>query len=184
MSNDDTDLLAAEYALGTLDARTREQVARELPTNFALQDAVRTWEYRLAALAGGERPVDPPTGLWEKIEAALDDAEAEPYGLTIHADERHWSTLIPGVEKKVLFVDQTAGYESYLLRLAPGARIPAHPHAMTEECVVLEGELSIGDLRVAAGDYHMVSAGTTHPVVYTEKGALIYLRGELRAAAR
>ena len=32
------------------------------------------------------------------------------------------------------------------------------------------------------GDYHAIEGNTTHPEVYSEHGALVYVRGELREA--
>lgn len=90
---------------------------------------------------------------------------------------------MPGVEKKLLIYDPEARTESYLLRLAPGARLPRHAHDKLEECMMIEGEAMIGDLRLVAGDYHAIKPGQDHPEVVTETGALAYIRGEVREAA-
>ncbi len=66
------DALAGEYVLGTLEAREAAEVARALPRDPALAEAVARWEARLApltAIAAGEAP---PPDLWGRIEAALD----------------------------------------------------------------------------------------------------------------
>ncbi|MBP0446107.1 anti-sigma factor [Roseomonas sp. SSH11] len=65
------DALAAEHVLGTLDAREAGEVARALPTNPALRDAVAAWERRLAPLADLAPPEPPPPGLWGRIEDSL-----------------------------------------------------------------------------------------------------------------
>lgn len=65
------DALAGEYVLGTLDARQAAAVARALPTDQALRDAVAAWEARLAPLTALTVPEAPPPGLWNRIEAAL-----------------------------------------------------------------------------------------------------------------
>lgn len=64
--------LAAEYVLGTLEAREAEAVARALETDAALAEAVARWEARLAPLAALAPPEAPPPDLWGRIEAALD----------------------------------------------------------------------------------------------------------------
>ena len=117
----------------------------------------------------------------------LDDGDAaapETGATTIRSGEEGWFGWGPGVEKKILHVDRAAGFESYLLRMAAGARLPAHDHGATEECLMLEGEIAIGDLRLAAGDYHVVAAGTGHPEIISETGAVAYLRTEIRAHSR
>jgi anti-sigma-K factor RskA len=67
----DRDALAAEYVLGTLDARAAAEVARAIETDVALRDAVQGWEARLAPLSALALPEAPPPGLWGRIEAAL-----------------------------------------------------------------------------------------------------------------
>lgn len=66
-----TDDLAAEYVLGTLDAATAARVRDALPNDAALRAAVEAWEARLAPLSGLAMPLDPPAGLWDRIEARI-----------------------------------------------------------------------------------------------------------------
>jgi len=73
-----------------------------------------------------------------------------------------WRELIPGIEFKRLCVDEQAGTKSFLLRARAGMSLPEHTHQGYEECLVLEGEFSMGDLTLHAGDYHAAAAGTTH----------------------
>ena len=183
MKRDDRDVLAAEYVLGTLDDEARERVARQMLQDPALQHAVDTWAARLADLDDGEARIEPPAGLWDKIDAALDSAAPTPFSITLRAAEGQWDEIVDGIHKKILFVDRDAGTVSFLLRFAPGAVLPSHPHSRTEECVMLEGDATVGDLRLVAGDYHAVSAGVPHPEIHSEAGALVYVRGELREAA-
>jgi anti-sigma-K factor RskA len=68
------DALAAEYVLGTLEAREAAAVARAIETDAALADAVARWEARLAPLTALAPPEAPPPGLWARIEQALDGA--------------------------------------------------------------------------------------------------------------
>ena len=183
MKQDDMEAQAAEYVLGTLDAEARERFRERLTDEPSLRRTVEAWEERLSALSVGETSIEPPTELWDKISSTLDASPPIDFAVTIRASEGQWEVVADGVRKKHLFVDHEEGYESFLLKLAPGACIPAHPHSMTEECLMLEGEVSIGDLRLSAGDYHVISAGTVHPELRTMTGGLLYVRGELRAAA-
>ena len=180
MTGEEKDSLAAEYVLGTLDEESRARVDFQLLDDPDMRQAVEAWEQRLTPLAEDTLPVPPPSGLWDKIEASLDKAPRVPYAVTVAADQGEWIPVVEGVEKKSLFVDAALGTESFLLRLAPGAAVPAHAHAVTEECVMLEGEMRIGDLLLRAGDFHAVSAGASHPVIFSETGGLLYVRGEIR----
>ncbi|WP_420346656.1 cupin domain-containing protein [Pelagibius sp.] len=184
-SKDERDLLAAEYVLGTLDPEERRRVRKALSRDLALQDAVERWQRRLAPLADTEVAEEPPAALWDGVEAAIGEAAigeeaAEPFSLSVRASEGEWKPHAEGIEKKSLYINREEGFEAFLLRFAPGAVLAPHPHRMTEECIVLEGDVEIGGLRLTAGDYHVISGGMPHPAISSENGGLFYVRGELR----
>lgn len=75
------DALAADYVLGTLSARARQDVEARLPHEAALRAAVAAWEERLLPLASIAEPVEPSSSLWQRIEqsvAALMPATRRP----------------------------------------------------------------------------------------------------------
>lgn len=183
MIDKDSDLRAAEYVLGTLGAGERRRFDEEMARSPALQDLVGAWEHRLEGLDGRTATEALPEGLWDKIESALDQTAREADKTTLRSGEGVWELLQEGVEKQLLFFDRALGTESFLLRIAPGTRLSAHHHEMAEECLMLEGEMSIGDLHLAAGDYHVAMPGSDHGEIHSEIGALLYIRGELREAA-
>lgn len=182
MTRDDDDLLTAEYVLGTLDPEARKQLESRLGDDAKLQDTLNAWQERLSALDGDIPLQDPPADLWSKIETAIDE-QPQSFVTTIRSAEGDWQPLADGIEKKSLFIDRDLECESFLLRFAPGASLRAHSHSMAEECLLLEGDMTIGELRLAAGDFHVISAGTEHPEISSSAGALVYVRGEIREAA-
>jgi putative transcriptional regulator len=93
--------------------------------------------------------------------------------------EGEWRQISPGIDVKRLVIDEHTGSKSFLLRAAPGANLPAHPHRGLEECLVLEGEFSMGELTLRAGDFHCAAGGSEHEVATTRTGVLIYLRGNI-----
>ncbi|MGL4231354.1 MAG: cupin domain-containing protein [Casimicrobium sp.] len=100
---------------------------------------------------------------------------------TIHAHENTWQTFLDKIEFKLL--NHVDGVASYLLRMQPGAVLPAHRHPIDEECVVLEGELRIGDqLILKAGGFHLAKKDIPHADISTDTGALIFLRGAMPTA--
>lgn len=107
-------------------------------------------------------------------------ADNTPRHLTHPPGEEGWQRFGDGVRIKVLH--EAAGIMSYLLRLAPGASLPAHRHPVDEECVVLEGEVQIGSLRLAAGGFHLGRKDVLHDRLESAGGALIYLRGAVPEA--
>ncbi len=95
--------------------------------------------------------------------------------LTVHAGEGRWKDLGGGLALKVLHRD--GALMSYLVRMAPGSELPPHRHPVDEECVVLEGQVQVGGLRVDAGGFHLGRRDLPHAAVRSEGGALIFLRG-------
>lgn len=63
--------LAAEYALGTLDAAQRDTAARLRATDSDFDRAVTAWERQLAPLADAIAPTAPSPGVWAAIVANL-----------------------------------------------------------------------------------------------------------------
>src|SRR5258708_5433665 len=70
-SEDDGNLVAAEYVLGVLGAGQRREVERRLPRDQGLAREVAIWEERLGGLADAVQPVAPPAATWSSIETAL-----------------------------------------------------------------------------------------------------------------
>jgi len=74
--------IAAEYALGTLDADERAQADAMLLVDPEFAAEVARWERRLGELNVLVAPVEPPALVWEKIRAGVAEAApAEPMRL-------------------------------------------------------------------------------------------------------
>lgn len=69
--NEEDELLAAEYALGTLHRDERTLFANMLARDPDLREAVAAWERRLAPLSETLEPVAPPADVWKRLEATL-----------------------------------------------------------------------------------------------------------------
>jgi anti-sigma-K factor RskA len=63
--------LAAEYALGTLDADERAQVETMMSVDADFTAVVQAWEFRLGVLNQMVGSVEPPMDLWERIRTAI-----------------------------------------------------------------------------------------------------------------
>ena len=184
MTDQEQDLLAAEYVLGTLEGPAREEFAQALSQDSRLRKFVAEWEQRLVGIESGSAEEAPSPDLLDRIGAMLDsEAKVPDAAVTIRSSSDDWQVVMEGVEKRTLHRDEEKGEESYLLRVAPNTRFPAHGHDKLEECLVMEGEFVIGDLHLSAGDYHVVPAGFEHVEAHTEIGTVVYIRGEIRDAA-
>ena len=111
-----------------------------------------------------------------RILARLRPSPGEGLGdfVTVHLHDGAWRRLAPKVYEKAL-VD-AAGLYARLLRLEPGARLPAHDHPTSEECMVLEGEVWLGDEFCVAGEFHFAPRGRRHADIHTARGCLLYVR--------
>ena len=69
--------LAAEYALGTLDANERAQVETMMAVDSEFTAIVHAWEYRLGALNQMVGLIEPRPIVWENIKAAIAQSAAQ-----------------------------------------------------------------------------------------------------------
>jgi hypothetical protein len=75
----DTDALAAEYVLGTLDPDERAAAKKLLAEDAAFATKVKVWERRLGELHLMVEPVEPEPGIWLRIKARLPEVpQPEP----------------------------------------------------------------------------------------------------------
>ncbi|MGH6795681.1 MAG: cupin domain-containing protein [Methylocella sp.] len=174
----DLDQIAAAYALGLVRGAARAAIEARLSSDPALQAKVKLWQENFAPLdlaAGREMPA---AGLFDTILDAIGASDGEELSgtLTRRAGTGLWTEMSPGVTYSVLFDDPVAKRRSMLVRALPGATYESHFHDQGhEECLVLEGELIMGDLKLLAGDFHLAAKGSAHPPATTMSGCLLYL---------
>src|SRR3982074_1057545 len=94
--------LAAEYALGTLDADERAQVETMMAVDTEFAALVHAWEYRLGVLNQMVGSVEPRPIVWENIKAAIGHSTEQqaPLGLPEaaldHPAEQRAPLVLPG----------------------------------------------------------------------------------------
>jgi ChrR-like protein with cupin domain len=89
--------------------------------------------------------------------------------------EPDWEQVAPGIECKLLATDAERHRVSMLVRLAPGARYPAHTHAGVEELHLRDGELWIDERKLVPGDYNYGAPGASDERVWSETGCTCVL---------
>jgi anti-sigma factor ChrR (cupin superfamily) len=128
--------------------------------------------------AAGDAAVRQPVQVWKQW--AADSKSAEDGFFVQRADETGWeATGVDGVEVRKLFVDAANDRASMLVRMAPGTSYPSHRHANVEECLVLEGVLNVGTLRLNPGDYQRAAGGSAHVVQSTDTGCTLFIVSSL-----
>jgi anti-sigma-K factor RskA len=75
--SDDHIVLAAEYALGTLDADERAQAETMISADEDFAAMVRAWEHRLGVLNQMVGSVEPRPEVWDKIKADIGHSEPQ-----------------------------------------------------------------------------------------------------------
>jgi anti-sigma factor ChrR (cupin superfamily) len=160
------------YALGTLPASEVPRVETQIGACADCRSDLEA--LRLVVDSFVSWPTDilrPSTSLWERLERRIggESGRSERPAPALPA-EPEWQEAAPGISCKLLATDVETGRVSMLVRLAPGAEYPPHTHADFEELYMLEGELTVDDKKLYAGDYLRSEAGTTDRRVWSEAG--------------
>ncbi|HEX2523725.1 MAG TPA: cupin domain-containing protein [Terriglobia bacterium] len=108
-------------------------------------------------------------------------ADPHPQAFSIlRASEGLWEeTAIPGISVRRLSIDVDRRCATMLVRMTAGANYPSHRHAAAEECLVLEGDLIVGDDVLHTGDFQRAEARSVHPPQSTRAGCLLYILSSL-----
>ncbi len=171
----DIDLMAGEYALGTLEDAERARFEELLGRDGEARSALAAWEERLATAAAAKEGPQPSPAVWQAIQAQI-AKEPRPGVVTVRADEGRWRKMAPGIDIKLLNFDEESRVRSALIRVQPGAVYPGHRHDGPEECLMISGDLAFGSLQLKAGDYHLAPKGMYHETARSEGGCLLFIR--------
>jgi len=131
-----------------------------------------------AAILPAELPAADRDAMHSRIMQRISDA-AQAGTVTFRAADMHWVTAGPGVEVKVLRMDRERNDQTVLIRMHPGSVVVGHRHTQEEECLVLEGEIFIGNYRLGQGDMHVARPGVVHAPIHSPNGALLMIRSEM-----
>ncbi|HYD24702.1 MAG TPA: cupin domain-containing protein [Croceibacterium sp.] len=128
----------------------------------------------------------PPAALQARLaeriagDTGRDVVHPRPSGWT----EPEWEAVAPGIECKLLAVDDERDRISMLVRLAPDASYPPHTHAGVEELHLLDGELWIDERKLFPGDYNYGPPGASDQRVWSETGCTCVLVTSTRDTLR
>ena len=176
--------LALLYSSGGLLPQERDELeARLAAGDTALASEIRAFEETAAQLAlalpfePGPRP-ELKERLLQRIRSERSGGFVELYkGVhVLRSGAGEWRTSeFPGISYKLLHYDRSTAMLTQLVRMEPGALYPSHRHSAVEQCMVLEGEVRIGDLKLQAGDYERADPDTTHGRMTTDSGCLLLI---------
>jgi putative transcriptional regulator len=189
-----SDVTLAAFAAGTLDEGRALVVSTHLCACPACRAAVRTFErlHGIALTDGEGAPLK--TGALERALAAISSTEPPPASARdgVHAEWPgplsayplgRWRRIGGGVQWRSVGVPAEAGTRVFMLKAAPGTRIPHHGHAGLEWTCVLKGAFSHQLGRYGPGDFDEADDSIDHlPVVEDgeECVCIVALQGQIR----
>jgi mannose-6-phosphate isomerase-like protein (cupin superfamily) len=80
-----------------------------------------------------------------------------------------------GIWEKSLLHDPVRHRSTRIIKVDPGAEIPAHRHVGDEETLVLEGRGKLGNSPFEPGDYHRAPSGSLHPSYSSQEGCVFLI---------
>jgi putative transcriptional regulator len=177
MIPDDLEALALADAIGALDEGERMALDARVAQLTPPEQARAASLYDVAlALGSSVEQVDPPARVRDAVLAAT----RAPGRYTVYAADRPWTdTPLPGIQSKVLSVDEARGMVTMLIRASAGAVYPSHRHSGPEECYVIRGSVVIDGRVLHAGDFHHADADSDHGEITTTDGAEVLIVGAI-----
>ena len=182
--------LAAGHALGALDRDEAAQLEMLMAHDADVRGEVSTFTDAAAAVASAAVPrVAPSEGLRARILAgvAATAQEAQPppipiaaaagFRFVLNGPEGWVDTGIPGVRGKLLSRGPQRGYKVMLIAVAPGAKLPDHDHAGTEDLFMLSGHLHTQGHLMGPGDFLRSEAGTRHELISPDGCVALVVNG-------
>ena len=151
------------------DGSSEGQRARRAPPGAYANASALEEVLAPVAMSFPEGPARP--GLWQRIEAAVDDADTTGRPATVIRREEGWRQYSRDVQIKRLWDQNT-----FLLRCAAGGVLPAHKHRRFEHCIVLEGDMIVAGETYRSGDYHGVPTHVAHNEITSRTGLLMLVR--------
>lgn len=180
--------LAALHAAGALPPEEARDFEEHVRGCKACERQLRSFRELAALLPEGLPGQRPPVRVRQELLAAVRE---EPQGPqvwrfwrsspaadlhVVRRDEGRWEPVgLPGVWVKQLYADPERDSVTMLIRMEPGSQYPPHRHGGPEQCLVLEGDLRVGDLVLRAGDFQCAPFRSTHEVSRTENGCLLLI---------
>jgi putative transcriptional regulator len=188
-----SDLTLSALAAGSLDPACAFVVSTHVSTCEACRNAVRSFErLRGVALEDAEQAPMAADALRRAMNSLASDApppvrrplpRAELPSPLSSYPLGAWRWIGPGVHWQPLALPSMQGTRVFMLKAAPGTRIPHHEHGGIEWTSVLQGAFRHQYGRYGAGDFDEADETVEHHPVVEDEGeciCLVALQGQIR----
>ena len=169
MTQESTLELAALEAVGAASDDERTDLRQRLASSPLGADEAREIAEMAALIGRSLEPVPPPADVKRRVLAAIGTDERH----VVHADDRAWREIHPGVRLRKLASNRQRNSVTLLLEMAPGSTYPGHSHRGAEESYVVRGSCRFGNTALACGDFFRLEGGESHGDVVTSEGCLL-----------
>jgi anti-sigma factor ChrR (cupin superfamily) len=170
------------YAFDLLDAGESQQIEEHLARCASCATEVAALRETAADVPYALPDVHPHPRVREKLLKSVQASRKAsleqplPGMFVMREEQQRWiKSPFEGVDYKILYVDRATKNVTSLLRLQPGAQYPAHRHAAVEQCLVLEGTVRLGAIRLERGDFEYAVTGTEHAFVRSDTGCVLMI---------
>jgi anti-sigma factor ChrR (cupin superfamily) len=178
---------AMEFATGRLSSDEEVAFIREMESSPELQAEYDRVMNGISQIADGfvSAMPAPRKGLKDRVVEYATNKETAARSKSeirtiVRSTDADWQQSgLPGITMKLLYADQATDRQTVLVRIAAGVHYPRHRHVGTEECLVIEGDLNMDDVRLNAGDFVVNADGDLHHDTWTEHGCTLLLTGSL-----
>ena len=179
--------LAALHALGALSQHEARAFEEHVAEGCATCNAeLESFERTVMDLSLSAPEIEPPDEIRVRLIAKVSGLDTGRNGdvmsttpsdqfVSIHAAQADWQEVDAGILLKTLYVDQTSGIATSLVRMMAGTSLPAHQHLGVEQFYVIEGDCNVDGQRLGPGDYHRAATGSKHEKTYTVDGTMFLL---------
>jgi anti-sigma factor ChrR (cupin superfamily) len=172
MMTDDLEALVMADAIGALDDNERTDLAARLAAVSAEERAAATRLYDSTLMIAASVDLqEPPAHVRDRVLAAV----REPAQYTVTATDAWGESGVAGITAKILAVDKPRQLVTMLLKGVAGAVYPSHRHTGPEECYVIRGSISVGDLVLRTGDFHHADSDSDHDEILVLEDAEVLL---------
>jgi putative transcriptional regulator len=198
--NHPSEATLAAFASGTLDESRGLVVATHLSLCRQCRGTVRSFEAVGGALLEGAEPANMTAGALERTMARLGELQTSAIARAERVQDEHdlpaplaqyalgsWRWIGRGVQLRSVDVASAEGVRVFMLKAAPGTRLPRHRHTGTEWTCVFEGAFRHDLGRYGPGDFDEADESVEHNPVVEDGVAcicLVALQGSIRLQSR